>query len=87
MKKLDQSVFAGAPEWAEWACVDGRGSLEWHQLKPIKGIAFWYRNPKGGRVLAQGLVGATDWQNSLIRRDRCNDCPNKTDGVCCGQAV
>lgn len=95
MKKLDQSVFDGLPPEYEWAAVDSdlnEGAVFAYACKPVLGChgrGYWLKGNDDHVDAKQLYLGGdtTDWKNSLIRRDRCNDCPNKTDGVCCGQAV
>ena len=86
--KLDQSVFDGAPDWAEWAVIDGNGSAWWAEQAPLIP-----RSTKATHVVLvgkNGIIGTgfktENWKQSPIKRDRCGSCPNKTDGVCCGGA-
>lgn len=91
--KLDQSVFDGLPPEYQWAAVDSdfnEGAVFAYACKPTldpDGFGFWVKAVDDGVDAEQiGFSDHTaDWQNSLIRRDQCNGCPNKTDGVCCGE--
>ena len=88
--KLNQSVFEGAPDWAEWAAIQPSGFVIFSEyemsLVPLDHSIDHFLPRRGRFEVANIQVDWADWQNSLIRRDRCGSCPNKTDGVCCGSA-
>lgn len=84
--KLDQSVFEGAPDYITCATTDFDGETWLHEIEPNGFNDHIWIVQHGSRIKFAGMFDATDWQNSMIRRDHCSSCPNKTDGVCCGSA-
>lgn len=68
-KKLTQDVFIYRPIWAEWAAVDCNGSAYWYSHKPKRGKVGW-DCPAGLGTLIAGVFDATDWKNSLIKRQK-----------------
>lgn len=70
-KKLTQDVFIYRPIWAEWAAVDCNGSAFWYSHKPKRRKIDWIcYNPLGGTIRICGIFDATDWKNSLIKRQK-----------------
>lgn len=67
--KLDQSVFVGAPDWVEWVSTDFDGEAWFHEIKPSAPNDRIWIVAKGGRIKFAGVFDATNWQNSLIRRN------------------
>lgn len=68
-KKLTQEVFTYRPVWAEWAAVDKYNCVYWFSRKPHHGKSCW-ECPSGRRLLIAGLFDASDWENSLIKRQK-----------------
>lgn len=88
--KLDQSVFEGAPEWAEWVCVDYLGNGTYCKTAPNFALALGEWIPTDlimWQPIDDVVFDTAGWPDTgLIRRDRCGSCPNKTNGLCCGGA-
>ena len=93
-KKLDQSIFDDAPDWAEWAfvCEDGVAMAtskkpRFGDSKVVSGVKCFYTIGSGvdWEKIGEGFDVA-DWRNSLIKRERSarDACPQNGDGVCCG---
>lgn len=70
-KKLNQTIFADSPDWAEWAAVDASGVAYVYQRQPILDYRIWVAH--GGHIYSAGYFDAADWKNSLIRRVRQDD--------------
>ena len=70
-RKLNQTIFADSPDWAEWAAVDASGAAYAYQTQPFLDYSNWVVH--GGRIYPVGYFDAADWKNSLIRRVRQDD--------------
>lgn len=70
-KKLTQEVFqrADCPKWANWAEVDSNGCAYWFSHRPDRGKFGWV-SPAGLGTLIAGVFDATNWENSLIKRQK-----------------
>ena len=71
LKKLNQTIFADSPDWADWAAVDASGAAYFYQVQPILDYSNWAVH--GGRIKRVGYCDPADWKNSLIRRARQDD--------------
>lgn len=70
-KKLTQDVFIYRPILAEWAAVDCNGCAHWYSHKPKRRKIDWIcYNPLGETIRICGIFDATDWKNSLIKRQK-----------------
>lgn len=71
IKKLTQEVFTYCPIWAGWAAVDGNGYAHWYSHKPKRRKIDWIcYNPIGETICICGIFDATNWKNSLIKRQK-----------------
>lgn len=71
-KKLDQSVFENAPDWAQWAAVEPDGGAFFYETKPmlISGdlLKTWCKIGKArSRAIGAGFESSR-WKHSLIER-------------------
>jgi len=63
------SVWAVAPDWAEWIATDADGIVYYYADEPKIGHAFFWAY--GGLVVKAGQCDPTpDWRDSLERRPR-----------------
>ena len=75
---LTQDVFKGAPDWVCYAFVDHKGGTWWSDKKPRIGKSkvddadCFYHVGKVNH-LCVGASDASEWQNSLIARERTDD--------------
>lgn len=68
-KKLTQAVFNDLPPEYRWAAVDAGGRAYAYIPRPIPMTRHW--TVGAGDLMAIGAdFDATDWQNSLIERER-----------------
>lgn len=73
MKKLDQSAFENAPDWARWAAVEVDGHAFFYETKPmlIAGdfLKTWCQIGRKARCRAIGTgFESSGWKHSLIER-------------------
>ena len=71
-KQLDQSVFDGLDEKWRFAAVDRDGAVFVFVKRPDLHCTFWGNadSTQFSRKSAKGAYDKTDWQNSLIERDK-----------------
>lgn len=71
LKKLDQSVFDGLDERWRFAAVDSDGAAFAFVLKPAHRGIFWSNSNRNQftRRSGKGVYDASNWQNSLIKRE------------------
>lgn len=68
-KKLNQSVFNGAPDWAKWAARDRDGQIHLYDTKPYLLPNGWCDDVGGQQSHYFGLgEKGGDWENDLIER-------------------
>lgn len=74
LKQLDQSVFDGLDTKWRFAAVDADGVASYYNGMPdLRDDEFVYWDVKNGATQSQRLSGkfdTTNWQNSLIERDK-----------------
>ncbi len=73
-KSLDQSIFDGAPDWAEYAAVTKCGLARFYEVDQAvceKPAPFWVckKWPVGESQIIGDGFDASDWRNSLIKRE------------------
>lgn len=71
-KKLDQSVFDGAPDWAQWAAVDSRGLAYIFSHPPEISDESGYCFPANSQYKCRHVGSDYDisrWDTSLIWRE------------------
>lgn len=70
LKTLDQSVFDGLDEKWQWAAIDKNSSAYTYSKKPrVAHSKYWLLGIDGSSWQVNGAYDATDWQNSLIKRE------------------
>ncbi|KAF0567387.1 hypothetical protein FQV37_2243 [Psychrobacter nivimaris] len=72
LKQLDQSVFDGDPEQIRWAVVTSEGAALKFEREPVVMGGLWVWTHRNSCVQHSliGTYNTTDWQNSLIERDK-----------------
>lgn len=72
LKELTQSVFDGLDEKWRFAAVDrcGEAWLSTHKTQPSVSGTHLSPDPKADSMQARDYYDASDWQNSLIERDK-----------------
>lgn len=67
-RKLDQSIFNNAPDWAKWAAVNVDGYAFFYEIKPTYN-GFDWRQPREAHCLGIGIDFSTSERSSnLIER-------------------
>lgn len=69
LKTLDQSVFDGIDEKWRFAAVDKSGECWIYTGRPDRDSGYWFVIEQTGSSIGKGY-DATDWQNSLIKREK-----------------
>lgn len=70
LKVLDQSVFDDEPPHLKWAAVEEDGSVYLFAKKPFIDLCKWAAGVDEVEVYIGDDYDASDWQNSLIERDK-----------------
>lgn len=75
--KLTQEVFIYCPIWAGWAAVDSDGCAHWFSHEPERENKLYWFCRDGCKLRIAGFFDATDWKNSLIKRQKGDEMKKK----------